>query len=298
MQNLIQTFDTFQKRHHLPGFIFAVIKKYGEDEAGRQAALLTYYAFLSLFPLLLVLTTLTEYIPVSHSTVQESIVKGTTNYFPVLGDQLSSHVNTLHKNGFALVIGLLFTLYGARGVADAFRNSIQHLWKTPAKQRDGFPKSTLKSLLIIGIAGVGFVVASVCVGLAASTSKGLVFRLLTILINLVVWYVLFILLINISLPKHVPFHETRTAALTAAIGLVIVQIAGGYLLKHELKNLDALYSYFALSLGLLFWIYLQVQVLFYSLEIAAVSSQRLWPRSLTDKNPTPADRRAIANATS
>lgn len=295
MQNLIQKLDAFQRRHHLPGFVVAVLKKYGEDDAGHQAALLTYYAFLSLFPLLLVLTTLTEYIPVSHSAVQNSIVKGTTNYFPVLGDQLSAHVNTLHKNGFALVIGLLFTLYGARGVADAFRNSIQHLWKTPQHERDGFPKSTLKSLLIIGIAGIGFVVASVSVGLAASTSQGLMFRVLSILINLIVWYVLFILLINISLSRRVPFHETRAAALTAAIGLVIVQIAGGYLLKRELKNLDALYSYFALALGLLFWIYLQVQVLFYALEAAAVSSQRLWPRGLTDKNPTPADRHALTD---
>jgi YihY family inner membrane protein len=294
MQNIIQKLDTFQRRHHLPGFVFAVIKKYGEDDAGHQAALLTYYAFLSLFPLLLVLTTLTEYIPVSHSAVQNSIIKGTTNYFPVLGDQLSAHVNTLHKNGFALVIGLLFTLYGARGVADAFRNSIQRLWKTPVHERDGFPKSTLKSLLIIGIAGIGFVVASISVGLAASTGQGVTYRLLSILINLVVWYILFILLINISLPKHVSFHEIRTAALMAAVGLVIVQVAGGYLLKHELKNLDALYSYFALALGLLFWIYLQVQVLFYSLEIAAVSAQRLWPRSLSGKDLTTADRHSMA----
>ena len=69
---------------------------------------------------------------------------------------------------------------------------------------------------------------------------------------------------------------------------------GGYLLKRELKNLDALYSYFALALGLLFWIYIQVQVLFYSLEIAAVRSQNLWPRSLTNKKLTVADHHLIA----
>jgi uncharacterized BrkB/YihY/UPF0761 family membrane protein len=119
-------------------------------------------------------------------------------------------------------------------------------------------------------------------------------HLLSILINLIVWYILFILLINISLSRRVPMHETRTAALIAAIGLVIVQVAGGYLLKHELKNLDALYSYFALALGLLFWIYLQVQVLFYALEIAAVSAQRLWPRSLSGKKLTAADHRSMA----
>jgi YihY family inner membrane protein len=297
MQKIIQKLDNFQKNHRLPSFVYAVIKKYGEDDAGHQAALLTYYAFLSLFPLLLVLTTLTEYIPVSHAEVRDSIIKGTTNYFPVLGDQLAAHVQTLHKNGLALVIGLLFTLYGARGVADAFRNGIQRLWKVPKSQQDGFPKSTLKSLSIIIIAGIGFLVASASIALAGAAGKGFAFRLLTIIINLIVWYGLFILLINISLSKRVPFKETRAAAVTAAVGLVIVQTLGGYLLKRELHNLDALYSYFALALGLLFWIYLQAQVLFYALEIAAVRSQKLWPRSLRSDQPTAADKQLKSHDT-
>lgn len=280
MQTLIQKFDHFQQRHRVPGFLCAVIKKYGDDEAGRQAALLTYYAFLSLFPLILVLTTLTEYIPVSHTELQSSIVKGITNYFPVLGVQLSAHVQTLHKSGLALAIGLLFTLYGARGVADAFRYSIQHLWKVPRSQHDGFPWSTAKSFFIILIAGAGFIVASASIGLAAGNSQGAVLRLLTIIINLLIWYVLLVLLIHISLPQRAPADETRAAAITAAVGLVAAQVLGGYFLKTELRNLDALYSYFALALGLFFWIYIQVQVLFYALEIAAVRSHKLWPRSL------------------
>lgn len=296
MQKLIKRLDDFQRKRRLPAFIFAVIKKYDEDDAGRQAALLTYYAFLSLFPLLLILTTLTENISTSHPELQADIVKGATNYFPVLGTQLAAHVNSLQKSGFALLIGILFTLYGAHGVADAFQRGVQHLWKIPHSQRNGFPKSTLKSISIIVVAGVGFVVASVSVALAAAAGHGWVFRLLSILINLAIWSGLFILLLNISLPRHIPFKETRAAALTAAIGLVILQILGGYLLARELKRLDALYSYFALSLGLLFWIYLQVQVLFYSLEIAAVRSHKLWPRGLTDQQPTDADRRAESSS--
>lgn len=292
MQKLIQKLDSVQRRYRLPAFVIAVIKKYGEDDAGRQAALLTYYAFLSLFPLLLILTTLTEYLSNSHPELQADIVRGATNYFPVLGTQLADHVHSLQKNGLALVVGILFTFYGAHGVADAFQRGVQHLWKIPPSQRDGFPKSTLKSLGIIVIAGLGFVVVSISVALAAATGHGWLFQLLSIIINLIIWSGLFILLLNISLPSHVPFRETRAAALTAAVGLVALQVLGGYLLARELKRLDALYSYFALALGLLFWIYLQVQVLFYSLEIAAVRSHKLWPRSLSGKDLTDADRRA------
>lgn len=280
LQKLISRLDNFQSRHRLSAVIFAVIKKYGEDEAGHQAALLTYYAFLALFPLLLVLATLTEFITTSHSSLQATIIQGITNYFPVLGTQLADHVHTLHKNGWALVVGIIFTVYGARGVAGAFQSGVQNIWGVPKSQRVGFPRSILNSLYIILIAGVGFVVASLSIGWAGAAGHGALFRVLTIIINLIIWSALFILLLNISLPRHVPFKETRAAALTAAVGLVILQIAGAYIIHRELRHLDALYSYFALALGLLFWIYLQVQVLFYALELAAVRYHKLWPRSL------------------
>ncbi len=294
MQNIIQRLDSFQLRHRLPALCFAVIKKYGEDEAGHQAALLTYYAFLSLFPLLLVLATLTSFISTSHSGLQTTIIQGTTNYFPVLGVQLADHIHTLQKSGLALAVGIIFTVYGARGVADVFQASVQDIWGIPKSRRAGFPQSILNSLYIILVAGVGFVVASLSIGWAGAAGHGVVFQVLTVIINLIIWSALFVLLLNISLPRHIPFKETRAAALTAAVGLVILQVVGAYLIRHELRHLDALYSYFALALGLLFWIYLQVQVLFYALEIAAVRAQKLWPRSLSGHQLTEADQRVKA----
>jgi YihY family inner membrane protein len=290
IQKNIQKLDRFQRRHRPVAFTFAVIKKFGEDDAGYKAALLTYYAFLSLFPLLLILTTITDFIAASHPEIQAEIVKGATNYIPVLGNQLAEHVGGLHKNGPALIIGLLFTLYGARGVADALKHGVQHIWGVPKDQRQGFPKSMLNSLSIIVIGGTGFIFAAVVVGIASSAGHGAGVRLLSIAINLALLFCLFTFLINVCLPRHVTFKETRAGALTAAIGLVILQILGGYLLTRELKNLDALYSYFALSLGLLFWIYLQAQIIFYAVEVAAVKAKNDWPRSLSGSNLTSSDK--------
>ncbi len=291
MRKTINWLNNFQQGHRLTAFIYAVIKKYGEDQAGYQAALLTYYAFLSLFPLLLILTTLSGVIAAGHPHFQAEIIRSTTNYFPVLGDQLAAHIHSLHKSGFALAVGILFTFYGTRGVADAFRNGVQSIWYVPRARRDGFPKSLIKSLALIVVGGAGFVLASIAAGLTASAGHGLPLHLLSAALNILILFLLFSFLINVSLPRHVPLKDTRAGAATAAIGLVILQSVGSYLLKHELRNLDALYSYFALSLGLLFWIYLQAQVLFYSVEIAAVHTHQLWPRSLDNKRPTLADDR-------
>lgn len=288
----IEKLDAFQRRHRPIAFTYAVIKKYGEDEAGYKAALFTYYAFLSLFPLLLILVTVTQYLSHSHPQLQADIIKGATDYFPVLGTQLADHVNTLQKSGPALIIGLLFVVYGARGVADALKLGIQQIWGIPKAKRPGFPRSNLDSIKIIVIGGLGFLAAAISAGMVASVGRGLGFTVLATLLNFSILFLLFTFLINACLPNHVTIRQIRLGGITAAVGLVLLQSIGGYVLARELKNLDALYSYFALSLGLLFWIYLQAQILFYAVEVALVSDKKEWPRSLSGKNPTPSDLRA------
>ncbi len=282
LESLIDKLDAWQSRHHLTAFSYAVIKKYGEDDAGHKAALLTYYSFLSLFPLLLVLTTVTDILIGKHPHLEATVTRGLTNYFPSLGQQLSSHVHTLHGSGLVLLAGVLLTLYGTRGVADVFRRDVQDMWGVPKDKRDGFPKSQLKSLGLIIIGGLGFLLASVSTSYAAAAGHGLAWALVSLVVDLFILFWLFTFLLNFSLPRHVTLKETRVGALAAAIGLVILQGAGAYLLRHELKSLSALYSTFAVALGLLFWIYLQAQMLYYSVEISVVSSRKLWPRGLRE----------------
>jgi uncharacterized BrkB/YihY/UPF0761 family membrane protein len=178
-------------------------------------------------------------------------------------------------------------------VADAFRNGINHLWRVPRNERGGFPGSLLKNFAIIFGGGLGLVLASTCSGLATSTGHGLLFHGFWLLVNIVVLFSLFCGLINLSLPQHIKLKDIRSSALTAAIGLTLLQVFGALLMKRELKSLDAVYSTFATALGLLFWLYLQSQVLFYSVEIAAVHTQGLWPRSLSGNPLTKADKKAL-----
>jgi uncharacterized BrkB/YihY/UPF0761 family membrane protein len=245
---------------------------------------------------LLVLTTVTNNVLSSHPHLQDTVIDGLTDYFPLLGSQLSSHIHSLNRNGLALFVGILFTLYGARGVADAFRKGVQHIWRVPESKRDKFPKSTLKSLCLLIVGGVGLVGASVLAGLTAAAGHNIEFRLLSIALNIFILFWVFNFLLDFSLPSHLPLKQTKLGAAVAAVGLVVLQLVGGIVLAHQLKNLDALYSYFAIALGLLFWIYLQAQVICYAMVVAYVSSHSLWPRSL-GPSPTSVDKRLAAKKT-
>lgn len=276
--------DTYQQKHHFTGFIYAVIKKYGEDHAGYQAALLTYYGFLSLFPLLMVLTTLTDMFAGNRPELEEAVVKAISDYFPVLGDQLSSHIHSLAGNGPALLIGILFTLYGARGVADVLQNGVQKVWGIDPPKRPGFPLNILKSIGIMVVGGLGFIAVAIISGVAASAGHGLLVVIVSYLVNLFLLFWVYAAIINVCLPKEISLKDIRLGAAVAALGLLILQAIGGYILTRQLKDLNALYSYFAVTLGLLFWIYLQAQMFYYSAVTSVVSTKRLWPRSFNDQN--------------
>src|SRR4051812_9724926 len=156
IQKTVYKIDLFQRRFRPVAFIYAVIKKYGDDQAGYQAALLTYYGFLSLFPLLIVLTTVAGVIARTHPHLQAQLLHAAATYFPAIGSDIEKNIHGQHKTGAALLVSTLFTLYGARGVADAFRNSVNHVWLTPHAERPSFPGSLLRSLAIVVGGGIGF----------------------------------------------------------------------------------------------------------------------------------------------
>ncbi len=145
IDNTLVKANKFQQTHSWAGFSFAVIKKYGDDEAGYQGALITYYGFLSLFPLLLVATSVIGLIASNNPHLRDQLTSSISSYFPTLGSQLQASVHSSTKSGAALVIGLLLTLYGARGGADASQHALNHIWHVPKSARPGFPKNIIKS---------------------------------------------------------------------------------------------------------------------------------------------------------
>src|SRR5580704_18814205 len=89
LEKVVRRIDGFQQRHQTPSFVFGVIKKFGDDSAGTLAALMAYYGFLSLFPLLLVLTTILGLFFAHDAALQKRILDSAVSQFPIVGNQLS-----------------------------------------------------------------------------------------------------------------------------------------------------------------------------------------------------------------
>lgn len=292
MQRVMSAINHAQIRHRAIGFTYAVIKKYGDDNASYQAALLTYYGFLSLFPLLIVATSLANIIAQHNAALREKLLSGFNTYFPIVGSQLQANVHHSAQTGVALLIGLVITFYGAKGVADAVQYALNQLWQIPRAEQPSFPKAPLISLSLLAGGGIGLLTAAILSGIATALGHSPVLAVLSTVISIVILFSVFSFLMVIGTASRYSFADNLIGALLAAFAIQALETIGGYLITHQLHNLQGAYGQFALVLAILFWLYLQAEIFLYAIEINTVSVHKLWPRSLISRTPTKADRRA------
>src|SRR3954454_20108218 len=156
--------DQFQRRHHWAGFPLAVIYKFADDQGPFLSALLTYYGFVSLFPLLLLLATLLGFFLQGDPQLQARVLDSALGQFPLIGNDLPR--GQLGGSGWALAVGLIGIVYGGLGVAQAGQNAMNVIWAVPRNRRPNPLKSRLRSMVLLITVGLGVIATSALSGIA------------------------------------------------------------------------------------------------------------------------------------
>lgn len=295
IEKVVRRVDRYQQGHTVPAFAYAVIKKFGDDNAGVLTSNLAYSALGAVFPLLLLLITILGLVLGNNPHLRDRVLHSTLAEFPVIGTQLGHNIHAIQRgSAIALVIALLGLLWSSTGLAQAGVFTMAQVWNLPGPERPNFPSRLLRSLGFLGVMGLGLVVTT---ALASSgTFSGHTVYLavgaevLAVAVNIGQYFLAF----RVLTPKVVRTPQLWPGAIFGGIGWTILQAAGGYLVGHNLKNASEVYGTFALILGLMAWIYLGVQLSVYAAELNAVLARRLWPRSIVQPPFTEADRCSLA----
>src|SRR5256885_5611148 len=117
---LVASLDAWQRQHALAGFPVAVLKKFGDDRASTLAALIAYYAFFSLFPLLLAFVSILGFVLEGNPSLRDDVVDTALGRIPVIGAQLRDQLHPLTGSGIGLAVGLVGALWASLGVTLAF----------------------------------------------------------------------------------------------------------------------------------------------------------------------------------
>ena len=294
LKRLLAAVDDFQQRHRWLAFPFAVVKKFGDDQAGRHAALLAYYGFFSLFPLLLVAVTMIGFILQGRSDLSHRIVQSTAAQFPIIGPSITTTVEGSHLrgSGLALVVGAALALWGGLGVADAAQAAMNGIWSVPRRRYPSFLLRRLRGLAWLVLLGGGLLAASLAAGFAHAAG-GAFSGVAGVAASAVVNTLLFLVGFRVLTVRNVPLRSLLPGAVLAALAWALLQWLGGWYVNRQLAHATNTYGTFALVIGLLSWLYLAATVTLYAAELNAVRARRLWPRSLAPPPLGPADEQVL-----
>jgi membrane protein len=296
--------DAYQRRHKWLGFPIAVAYKFGDDQGNYLAALMTYYGFLSLFPLLLMASSILGFVLQGNPDLQNKILDSALSQFPVIGDQLA-RPGGLQGSTTAIVIGALGVLYGAMGVAQATQNAMNIAWAVPRNRRPNPILARVRSLVLLATAGIGILITTFVTTLgsdvdALDTDIDPVLRVVLMAITVSVNAGVFVLLFRLATTHQHSLHRAIPGAVTAAVLWQLLQLLGTTYVTHVIKNASFANGVFAAVIGMIAFIYLGALSVVLGAEVNVVKAHRLWPRALltpfTDNvDLTKADRRAYAD---
>ena len=293
VSRIIAWADRLQRRHGVLGFPYAVVKKYGDDEGGRQAALITYYGFLSIFPLLLLGVAVLSRVLADHPDLRRRLIAAIVPQ--ALRPTIEHSLATLPTSTIPFVAGLIALLFSGTGVVFSAYQTLNHVAGVRYRLRAGFFSRYVRVLVVLATLLLGALAtgALTVVATALPGQPGLE-RAAAVLGSALVVFAVLLLGSKLLLVRSAPFRALWPGAVLGAVTVTVVLNAGPPLLARLVTKAGPVYGSFATVAGMFALLYLVGQALVYAAEVAAVRYARLWPRALDVAHPTAADARALA----
>jgi membrane protein len=273
--------DRFQRKQPWAAFPLAVAYKYFDDFGAYLAALLTYYGFVSLFPLLLLLSTVLGFVLSGDPGLQHEVLSSAVHQFPVIGGDLATP-KRLGGGLVGLVVGIAGSLYGGLGVAQAFQYAANTMWGVPRNNRPNPFKARGRSVLLLATAGLavlGTTALSIAGGGGAG-ALGTAGRSLTLTASVVINIAMAIFAFRFAPARRLSVRDVVPGAIATAVIWQLLQSFGVIYVRHVVEHASATNAVFALVLGLLAFLYITAMAVLVGVEINVVRVDRLHPRSL------------------
>ena len=283
--------DSYQQRHPALGVPVAVVRKFVEDESINLAAVIAFWAFFSVFPLLLIFVTLLGY--VLPPSLQGDVLRSVAGFFPLLGTDSIGH---LSGQWWTLVLGILSALWSGSFVVIAIQSAFNSVWEIPYAQRPSFRAQMRRGLFALGAIAFGLVASTVMsnyvTGFTSGTSLGIVARVAAYLIAVGLDVGLYVVAFRLLTDRRVSTRNVLPGALLSGLAFWLLQQLSSLIIFRYLQNAQRIYGNFATVITILSWFYTQSVVTLVGAQLNVVLTERLHPRRLLTAPVPEADQRA------
>lgn len=289
----IRRLDHLQRQRRIPAVAIAVFRKYSDDRGGRWAALISYFGFFSLFPLLLVFVTLLGLVLREDEGLRQRLIDSALSQFPIIGPQIESNIRALTGSAQVILVGLVVALWTGTAVVTTAQAAMDELWNVPRRDQPPAWKARLKGVAMLSLLGAAMSISGFITAFGA-THRSLPVQIFAFLFVLGLDASVLTLGFRLLTEADVGWKMVFPGAVVGAIAWVALLASGAFIVDRHLRNASELYGFFAIVLGLLSWIYLVAQVTLLCAELNTVLARRLWPRGLLPDDPTEADLKVLS----
>jgi YihY family inner membrane protein len=295
-QRMLRRTDDFQRTHAVLAFPFAVLKKFGDDRASQLAALISYYGFFSLFPLLLLFVTVVALVVRDDPALRQRLLDSAVSQFPIVGTRIGRTIDELTKSSFTLSVGIIGALWSGTAVVAAAQHAMDEVWDVPRVERPGLVGRLTRAFLLLFVFGASIVLSTFLAGTGGETGwNATLLKTISLAGTVLVSVAVFAFAYRVLTVAHVTWREVLPGAVVAAIAWTALLMLGSWLVDRQIRHASQVYGFFAIVIGLLAWISLAAQVFLLAAGINVVRARRLWPRSLMAPPLADEDREVLAS---
>ena len=279
MSGFVEKLDAWQQKRTVPGFFVAVGAKYRDDRGQQYAALLSYYGFISMFPLLLAFVSILSLLLHDDPTLRDRIVSSLVGRLPVIGTQIQTNVESMQVHGVLLLVGLATLLWAGLKVVRNAQNAFNEQWGVSYLERPGVVRQSIRGLAMLAVIGLAIVGATAVTSLAAFGDFPGLTRVTGTLVAIVLNIVLLGVSFELLTEARLGFRTLLPGAVLGGVGLWAVQLVGGTYVERVIADASDIYGAFATVFGLLIWLALLARVVLFANELNVVLRRRAWPRT-------------------
>ena len=289
---ILDQLDLTQKRVKPLSVAVATAKKFSEDQSTGLAAMVAFWAFFSVFPLLLVgVTVLGLALPAGD---KHSVLTRLADMFPLLDPNT---INGLTGSWWPLLVGSITSLWSGIGVVGAMQTALNSVWEIPYHRRPGRLKQIVRSVWVLATIGVGLVVTTLLSSFITSSANGVHLGVAGhvggYVISIVFDVGLVLAAFRILTERDLTIRDVLPGAILTGVTFFVLQELSAFIISRHLKNAQSTYGHFATVITILWWFYLQSVITLLGAQLNVVLKERLYPRSLVKAPQTEADRRVL-----
>jgi membrane protein len=290
---LLAQLDQAQKRSEPLSVALATLKKFSEDQSTGLASMIAFWAFFSVFPLLLVTVTILDLVLPAGD--RASVLTRVGDMFPVIDVHNIGH---LTGSWWPILLGSVTALWGGLSVIGTMQNAFNKVWEVPQHERPNKVKQIVRSLVVLATVGVGLVLTTFISSFITSSANGVHLGAAGHVGGYLVAIVLDVFLVTVTFmiltERELTLRDVLPGGLLAGVTFFVLQELSAFIISRHLKSAQGTYGHFAVVITILWWFYLQSLVTLVGAQLNVVLKDRLYPRSLVKDGPqTDADRRVL-----